>query len=160
MSTRPKNAAAIEAYIKELKNLGAEMDDIAWDVASQLMEGVEANAVKLSPVGEYDKPVDFVTKEGKHVHFQPHSGKIGGFLRKMWSHEEPKKVGRKWRGKVQNNASYAAYVNDGHRIVRNGITVGFVPGQFFLERAVKSARRGLPGLWRDEVARVKKKTGF
>ena len=135
MSIRSKNAAAIEAYIKELRNLGAEMDESAGRVANQLVNAVEANAVKLSPVDT-------------------------GYLRKMWSHEEARKAGRKWRGKVQNNASYAAYVNDGHRIVRNGITVGFVPGQFFLERAVKSARRGLPGLWRDEVARVKKKTGF
>jgi hypothetical protein len=41
---------------------------------------------------------------------------------------------------VLNDAEYAAYVNNGHRIVRGGHTVGFVPGKHMLENAVEEYR--------------------
>ena len=41
---------------------------------------------------------------------------------------------------VLNDAEYAAYVNNGHRIVRGGHTVGFVPGKHMLVNAVEEYR--------------------
>lgn len=41
---------------------------------------------------------------------------------------------------VLNDAEYAAYVNNGHRIVRGGHTVGFVQGKHMLEKAVDAYR--------------------
>lgn len=39
-----------------------------------------------------------------------------------------------------NDAEYVAYVNNGHRVVRGGHTVGFVPGKHMLEKAVDAYR--------------------
>lgn len=41
---------------------------------------------------------------------------------------------------VLNDAEYAAYVNNGHRIVKGGHTVGFAQGKHMLEKAVDAYR--------------------
>ena len=41
---------------------------------------------------------------------------------------------------VLNDAEYAAYVNNGHRIVRGGHTAGFVQGKHMLEKAIDAYR--------------------
>lgn len=42
-------------------------------------------------------------------------------------------------GAVVNNEHYFKYVNDGHRIVRNGATLGFVKGKFMLQKSYNLA---------------------
>lgn len=37
---------------------------------------------------------------------------------------------------VLNDAEYAGYVNNGHRVVRNGRTVGFVRGTHMLKKSI------------------------
>lgn len=43
---------------------------------------------------------------------------------------------------VLNDAEYAAYVNNGHRIVRGGRTVGFVQGAHMLKKAIDAYKEG------------------
>lgn len=61
-----------------------------------------------------------------------------GNLRRHWFFRVEESGGvRIW---ALNDAEYAAYVNNGHRIVRGGRTVGFVPGKHMLENAVREYR--------------------
>ena len=61
-----------------------------------------------------------------------------GNLRRHWFFRVEESGGvRIW---ALNDAEYAAYVNNGHRIVRGGRTVGFVPGKHMLENAVEEYR--------------------
>lgn len=74
-----------------------------------------------------------------------------GTLRNAWF-----KVGRKERGTFQqiiyNNTSYAAHVEWGHRIKRNGKTRGFVRGRYMLHFGIARVRmrfyRELDNLYR------------
>ena len=52
---------------------------------------------------------------------------ISGNLRRRWSSRTEK---------GSNDVEYAPYVNDGHRIVRGGKTVGYAEGQHMLEKGV------------------------
>ena len=64
-----------------------------------------------------------------------------GHLRRSWTAEVegPSVV-------LENPVYYAVYVNYGHRIVRGGRTVGFVPPAALLERALQQAAQyDLPG---------------
>lgn len=57
-----------------------------------------------------------------------------------------------------NSADYSEYVNYGHRIVnKKGETVGFVKGQFILEKAVGVVEKELVKNFKKEVERVSKK---
>ncbi len=60
-----------------------------------------------------------------------------GNLRRRWSsHAQKGKDDIKIH--LENDADYVAYVNDGHRKVRGGKTVGYVEGHHMLERGVAS----------------------
>ena len=37
---------------------------------------------------------------------------------------------------LENDVDYASYVNDGHRVVRGGKTVGYAEGKHMLEKGV------------------------
>lgn len=43
-------------------------------------------------------------------------------------------------GEVGYTRSYAPHVEYGHRLVRNGKNIGYVPGQYFLKSAVNDTR--------------------
>lgn len=61
-----------------------------------------------------------------------------GNLRRHWFFRVEESGGvRIW---ALNDAEYAAYVNNGHRIVRGGHTAGFVPGKHMLENAIEEYR--------------------
>ncbi|MGL4999785.1 MAG: HK97 gp10 family phage protein [Cetobacterium sp.] len=63
-----------------------------------------------------------------------------GTLRATWQVSRIKGSMKGLSIKVYNNTSYASAVNDGHRIKKGGRTVGFVTGQFFLERALRGMK--------------------
>lgn len=60
-----------------------------------------------------------------------------GNLRRRWS-SRAEKGKNDVKIHLENDADYAAYVNDGHRNVIGGKTVGYVEGHHMLERGVAS----------------------
>ena len=64
------------------------------------------------------------------------TGKInGGTLKKGWVIEPQSFTGSRFVINVTNYIEYAPYVEYGHRLVRNGKTIGFVTGQFMMTRS-------------------------
>ena len=45
-------------------------------------------------------------------------------------------------------------MNDGHRIVSKGVTIGFVKGQFMLEKAEAKVNNALEAQFKAEIERV------
>lgn len=57
---------------------------------------------------------------------------------------------------VYNNTTYARFVEKGHRIVSNGVTIGFVDGVFMLKVAEEKVRAGLDKYTKRTVERYLK----
>ncbi len=64
-----------------------------------------------------------------------------GNLRRRWRARVDTETGKIliW---VENDAEYAAAVNDGHRIVRARKTVGFANGRYMLEKGIQAYKAG------------------
>jgi hypothetical protein len=82
-----------------------------------------------------------------------------GFLRRMWFTEPTAETNSGIEKKLYNVADYALYVNNGHRIVRHGKTVGFKKGEFMLEKAIGKVDKAMVEEFRKEVEEVKRKHG-
>jgi len=81
-----------------------------------------------------------------------------GFMRRSWVITPTTKTARGIEKGIVNTAYYAPYVNYGHRIVTSdGRTVGWVPGQFMLEKAVHKVDKTLEQEFRKEVERVNRR---
>ncbi|MCH1940528.1 HK97 gp10 family phage protein [Holdemania massiliensis] len=151
-------------FLETLKKLDVDLKESQIKVVDMAMDVMQRSAVQNTPVGSYDKEVNFITSKGEHVHFTTSVARQGGTLRRGWH------LSRTYvrKGQVQkyitNNVDYAVYVNNGHRLVAivDGvkITTGYVPGQFFLESAVKTAERALSWIYDAELRRVKAKHGL
>lgn len=129
-----RNKAAIEKYNKELKSMLGDITDIDIRVLNNSVnEGVK--------VAKKNTPVDT------------------SFMRKSWrSAPAVKSVSGGVTKTLVNSADYSEYVNYGHRIVsKSGKTVGFVPGQFILEKAISKAEKVMAGEFKKEVERVNRK---
>lgn len=55
-----------------------------------------------------------------------------------------KRYGRSYRITVENNVEYAEPVELGHRIMRNGRQVGYVPPQYFVKRSQEALEPHIP----------------
>lgn len=101
--------------------------------------------------------VDFITHDGEHVHFTTGTSTVGGFMRKSWrSAPAVKSRGGGVTKSIVNHADYSSFVNYGHRIVQGGVTKGWVPGQFMLEKAIGKVDRVLVSEFKKEVERVRR----
>ncbi|MDO5785372.1 MAG: HK97 gp10 family phage protein [Eubacteriales bacterium] len=61
--------------------------------------------------------------------------------------------------KIYNITEYAPYVEYGHRIVVNGITVGFADGVLMLTTAVKDAEKILPEMVEEQIIAALERIG-
>lgn len=128
----------------------AKVDEFIDSCAKELAARLLAKVVKRTPVGDYSKPVNFTTKDGKQVSFVPHTGKVGGTLRRGWTagksqgataYANDLKVhhfGDAYVIEIVNPVEYASYVEYGHR-TKSGD--GWVEGKFMLtisEREVQA----------------------
>ena len=95
------------------------------------------------------------THEGKYP-----DGRLGGTLQKGWEATPAHKVGDEWRGDYHNNVYYGPYVNWGHRVVHNGITVGWSPAHLFLEEGIVKAVKEQKKIWKTEFRKVKERGGW
>lgn len=69
-----------------------------------------------------------------------------GHLRRNWYLSKVEKHGEWYDVTVYNNVEYAPYVENGHRIVVKGVTVGFVDGVYMLRIAADELERRMPQL--------------
>jgi|AGTN01.1.fsa_nt_gi hypothetical protein len=142
-----------------------EAQRLQWNEAAikELAARLLAKVIKRTPVGQYDKPVDFIahlpetvvsftTKGGKtvsftakarekHVHFQPNTGKKGGTLRRNWTVGEVVKTGNQYTIEVINPTEYAPYVEFGHRTADHS---GWVEGKFMLTISEQELQKDAP----------------
>jgi hypothetical protein len=133
MSNYRANKAAIDKYRRELKSMLGDISEIDSRILTQAVNEGLADAKRNTPVDT-------------------------GFMRKSWAVSPTKKTGNGAEKELYNTAFYAPYVNYGHRIVnRKGETVGWVPGKFILEKAIKKVEKALVRLFEREVERVNRK---
>lgn len=125
------NFSQLVAFQKRLKQLDKKIQEktcknIADGLASKLVEATK----QRTPVGHYSKNAK--DKDGKK--------KRGGVLRRGWK-SKGFKIPNGYERVVFNDIEYAPYVEYGHRIVRNGQTIGFVQGRHMLEKSVDEIKR-------------------
>lgn len=158
------NARAMAAFRKELESLLGDFDESARRIVSRQAAVGMAETVKNTPVGVYSSIVSFIIKRGKHagkeVRFTTGYTKQGGTLKKAWTKSATRKVGNAWVSGYANSTAYVVYVNDGHRIVVEGATAGWVEGKHMLEIGTRAAEKALPSLLNAEIARIKRKSGL
>jgi len=137
-----RNKAFIDKYRKELRAMLDDISEIDKRVLNKAVNIGLADAKRNTPVGQYP----------------PSSGRVGGFLRKSWHVTRTKQTPEGVEKELINTADYAPFVNYGHRIVnKKGETVGFVKGQFILEKAVGKVEKEIVRLFEEEVERVNRK---
>jgi len=129
-----RNKAEIDKFRKELKSM---LDDIS-DIDIKVLNKAVNDGVKEA-------------KEQTNV--------ISGHMRRSWRSAPAIKSAKGEATKTMiNTADYAPYVNYGHRIVnKSGETIGWVKGQFILERTAHKVDKSLLEAFRKEVERVNKK---
>ncbi|MFU0784499.1 MAG: HK97 gp10 family phage protein [Thermoanaerobacterium thermosaccharolyticum] len=133
MSNYSNNEAEINKFRKELKLM---LDDISNIDKKVLNKAVN---VGLADV-KRNTPVDT------------------GFMRKSWNTTPIKKTTQGVEKELANSADYSSYVNYGHRVVnKSGKTVGWVDGQFMLEKAISKVDKTMLKEFEKEVERVNKK---
>lgn len=117
------------------------IESCAKAMARQLLRMVKERTL----LGKYDKPVSFTTKDGKQVNFTPHTGKVGGTLRRGWTIGEIHKEGDKYVIEVINPVEYASWVEFGHnKKNRKGEYKGWTEGKFMLTIASEELRQAAP----------------
>lgn len=127
-------------FIEQLAN---EMGTIMW---REIRES--------TPVGQYSNHVSFTTSDGKLVEFTASNTRVGGNLRSKWQMKKAVKVGSSWVFEVFNNEFYGPYVEKGHRIVREGVTIGWVEGQFFVKFTMEALADSLPAVAEEKFIRM------
>ncbi|MEG0416399.1 MAG: HK97 gp10 family phage protein [Erysipelothrix sp.] len=148
-------------FKKTVRSLGEDLPQAQKRVLINSVNGVMTLTKKKTPVGNYKRNVNFTTNDGKEVKFRQNFVKIGGPLRKAWHVSEVRVKGKTMEKEMFNNMGYALYVNNGHRVVnRNGETVGFVEGKFFLEAGTRQFGRISNVFYKSEIERLRKKHGL
>lgn len=101
-----------------------------------------------------NKAVNEGVKEAKEL-----TNVISGHMRRSWrSAPAVKSAKGEVTKSIVNTADYAPYVNYGHRIVnKSGETIGWVKGQFILERTVHKVDKAVLREFRREIERVNRK---
>lgn len=134
MSNFTTNKSECNAFRRELAAYLDDISSIDIKVLNKTINAALAQAKLLSPVDT-------------------------GYLRRSWFIDPAKKTAfNNVEGNLFNIAEYAAFVNYGHRVKnRDGETVGFVEGKFFLEKSVDMAESIMVELFKKELKRVKSK---
>ena len=125
----------LQRQLNQMQQHGFEefMEGCAKELAARLLRKL----IKNTPVGIYDKPVDFFTKDGKHVSFVPQTGKNGGTLRRGWATQRSQGFDVRHENgmyviELVNPTYYASYFEFGHRTANHK---GWVRGHFVMTTA-------------------------
>lgn len=122
-------------FLRKLRELEADCEQAAKNVL---------NRAALEGMGETIKetPVDT------------------GYLRGQWEPHPAKRTLVGWESGYSNNVEYGLYVNYGHRVVRNGKTVGYSTGFFMLEAGEKFAKEHMKQYFDEEIMNIKQGGGW
>lgn len=124
-----------DSFLQKLKDLDADCDKAARNVVNRMVNEGMAETMKETP---------------EHT----------GYLRENWKSRPARKRWNGYSGSYSNNVSYGLYVNYGHRLVRNGKTVGYVPGFFMLEAGQEHVSRNYLRWMDTEIKNIKQKGGW
>lgn len=159
MSNESEMRKAVEKYRKELKAMIEDISEVDAKILTKAVNVGKSVAIKETPVGNYPSEVFFVTKEGKEVRFKVQT-KQGGIMRKSWRVSPTRKIKKVVEKTLFNIADYSSFVNDGHRVVnRDRVTVGFVQGEYMLEKAIKKTETVMRVEFKNEIERINKAHG-
>lgn len=124
-----------DSFMQKLKSLDADCDKAARNVVNRMVNEGMAETMKETPVDT-------------------------GYLRENWQSRPARKQGNGYSGSYSNNVFYGLYVNYGHRLVRNGKTIGYVPGFFMLEAGQEHVSRNYQHWMETEIKNIKQKGGW
>ena len=167
-----------KVVFKDLKNFQKKMNNLREERVQQFIEvcakelaaRLLAKVIKRTPVGVYDKPVKFISSDGKEVSFKPNTGKKGGTLRRGWTAKTEaeaqsggkgdvvaytqsltiQKIGHCYQIEVVNPVSYASYVEFGHRTTNHK---GWVEGCFMLTISEQELEADAPRVIENKLER-------
>ena len=122
-------------FLQKLKDLDADCDKAARNVVNRMVNEGMAETMKETPVDT-------------------------GYLRENWQSRTARKRGNGYSGSYSNNVLYGLYVNYGHRLVRNGKTIGYVPGFFMMEAGQEHVSRNYQHWMETEIKNIKQKGGW
>lgn len=122
-------------FMQKLKALDADCDKAARNVVNRMVNEGMDETTKETPVDT-------------------------GYLRENWQSRPARKQGNGYSGSYSNNVFYGLYVNYGHRLVRNGKTIGYVPGFFMLEAGQEHVSRNYQRWMDTEIKKIKQKGGW
>lgn len=97
---------------------------------------------------------------GRIVEATPVRKKNGGTLKRSWTIKPAEKTKTGYSAQIGTNLYYSIYVEYGHRIVRNGVQIGYAPPKYFLRDAMdafkpevkKVAQKAFEGALRNAVS--------
>lgn len=133
-SNQKRNQIAIKQFRKDLQDLLGDITEIDIRILNKAVNEGLAEAKRNTNV-------------------------VTGFMRKSWRSTPATrgKTGGVSKSLV-NLADYSSFVNYGHRIVNPlGETIGWVKGQFILEKAIHTVDKALEREFKQEVERVNRK---
>ncbi|WP_144511598.1 HK97 gp10 family phage protein [Bacillus sp. FJAT-22090] len=137
----------MQKKMEKLQN--GDYEKFCEQAAKELAARLLAKVIRRTPVGIYDQPVNFTTKDGDVVSFTPNTGMMGGTLRRGWTAKTEgealsggntnatayaeslivRKTGSTYEIEIINPVNYASYVEFGHRTANHA---GWVKGRFML----------------------------
>lgn len=82
-----------------------------------------------------------------------------GNLRRMWTIGPIENNGRSIEVSVFNATDYVFHVEYGHRLIRGGRYVGYVPGRFFVRRSNEQFRPAFKIMSKDLQKRINERLG-
>jgi hypothetical protein len=132
-SNQKYNQAAIKKFRKELEAMLGDIVDIDVKVLNRAVNEGVADA-------------------------KSNTNTVTGWMKKSWRSTPAVKSTKGVTKVLVNSMDYSSYVNYGHRIVnRSGETIGWVKGQFMLEKAINKVDKALVREFKKEVERVNKR---
>lgn len=102
---------ALKNFQKRVQKLKAEMPKICTDAVNESAAGMVSLVTKATPVDT-------------------------GYMKSQWNVDAASRSGTTYSATVFNSAHYGLYVEEGHRLMRNGKQVGFVRGKHFVKKSV------------------------
>ncbi len=130
-----------------------------------MIASIETEGFKeeLEKVKKISSTMDFLVKSeltqlgmAWQADCRENTGVITGDLKRSWKVKKAKKRFGEFSVSVGNKVEYAAHVEYGHRIVRNGTVVGSVRGQYIMNRAKDRAEAQMPKVIKRVGRRLKK----
>lgn len=126
-----------------------EVEGFIRDVLNEVGNRLLRKTKKRTPVGQYGT-YTYTYKRGKKAgqtverKLKAPDGHTGGQLRRNWQIGRVQKKGSIYEIEVFNNTEYAPFVENGHRVVVHGKTVGFKDGVFMLRISANEIERMFP----------------